>query len=115
MSDNASLGLAIAAFVITLSIFVLGLVYFTNVFSVRGLAIDQANVSRVLQDKTEAISRLRRTALRKRNLQDIIDSKGSFKQLVSDYKSYKPNTGSTIDTTYLADVPRVNYEKYARR
>lgn len=107
MSDS-SLGLAIVAFVITLSIFVIGLLYFTKVFSVRGTALDQEQVAQVLQDKTDSISRLRRSALKKRNIQDIIDSKTTFKGLVNDYKNYKPGTDGVVDG-YLSNVPKINY------
>jgi arginine deiminase len=114
MSDS-SLGLSIAAFVITLSIFVLGLLYFTKIFSVRGTTVDHALISQSLQDKANAISLLRRTALKKRSIQDLKTEKANFKQLVSDYKNYTGSDDGSVVSKYLANVPKTNYSVNVER
>lgn len=85
---SSTLGLAIAGFVITLSVLIVALALFTNVFSQKNTGVDLSKIDETLNSKSNQLTAYRTRALRRRYSKELAANKGSFKELINDYKTY---------------------------
>jgi len=111
---SSAIGLAISGFVITLSLLIVAMAVFTNVFSQKNTGIDLSKVDENLYSKSNQLSAYRARALRRRYSKELSDNKKGFHELINDYKTYGQNAAEVAKAeAALADAYTASSKKTA--
>lgn len=90
--------LAIAGFVLTLSLLIIGLIYFTGVYSQKNTGVDIAHIDETLQRKSAQLTALRTKALKKNYRDELTANKNNYKTLLKSYRAFAQSEPRLEDT-----------------